>query len=157
MRCLWTNGMPPHPLLRDLLRIFFFFLFPPGIKIFWLDASEPEGFGPLSTNATWSAGSMRDMGSLFTLYWTQVFYDGLKSHGEEDIVMLPRAGWVATWRHGAVLWSGDIGSTMPVLKSQMNIGISAQISGIPWWAWPMHDSSHDSSYAIGARRTRSPH
>ena len=54
---------------------------------------------------------------------TQVFYDGLKSHGEEDIVMLPRAGWVATWRHGAVLWSGDIGSTMSVLKSQMNIGI----------------------------------
>eukprot|EP01047_Picozoa_sp_COSAG01_P035584 COSAG01_NODE_2741_length_7157_cov_10.590677_2_plen_460_part_00 len=47
--------------------------------------------------------------------------------------MLPRAGWVGTWRHGAVLWSGDIGSTMPVLKSQINIGISAQTSAIPWW------------------------
>lgn len=104
-----------------------------GIKIFWLDASEPEGFGPLSTNATWSLGSMRDMGSMFTLYWTQVFYDGLRSHNETDIVMLPRAGWVGTWRHGAVLWSGDIGSTMPVLKSQINIGVSAQTSGIPWW------------------------
>ena len=104
-----------------------------GIKIFWLDASEPEGFGPLSVNASWSAGTMRDMGSLFTLYWTQVFYDGLQGHGETDIVMLPRAGWVGTWRHGAVLWSGDIGSTMPVLKSQVNIGVSAQTSGIPWW------------------------
>jgi alpha-glucosidase (family GH31 glycosyl hydrolase) len=40
------------------------------------------------------------------------------SLGEEDIVMLPRAGWVGTWRHGAVLWSGDIGSTMEVLKSR---------------------------------------
>ena len=47
--------------------------------------------------------------------------------------MLPRAGWVGTWRHGAVLWSGDIGSTMTVLKSQINIGISAQTSAIPWW------------------------
>jgi alpha-glucosidase (family GH31 glycosyl hydrolase) len=104
-----------------------------GIKIFWLDASEPEGFGPLSTNASWAAGDMRDMGSMFTLYWTQAFYDGLQGHGEEDIVMLPRAGWVGTWRHGAVLWSGDIGSTMEVLKSQINIGISAQTSAIPWW------------------------
>ena len=104
-----------------------------GIKIFWLDASEPEGFGQLSTNASWAAGDMRDMGSMFTLYWTQAFYDGLQGHGEEDIVMLPRAGWVGTWRHGAVLWSGDIGSTMEVLKSQVNIGISAQSSAIPWW------------------------
>lgn len=43
-----------------------------GIKIFWLDASEPEGFGPLAVNASWSAGNMRDMGAMFTLYWTQV-------------------------------------------------------------------------------------
>lgn len=32
-----------------------------GIKIFWLDASEPEGFGPLATNASWIAGDMRDV------------------------------------------------------------------------------------------------
>lgn len=104
-----------------------------GIKIFWLDASEPEGFGPLSLNASWQAGTMRDLGSMFTLYWTQAFYDGLQSHGETDIVMLPRSGWVGTWRHGGVLWSGDIGTTMTVLKGQMNIGLSAQMSGIPWW------------------------
>jgi alpha-D-xyloside xylohydrolase len=60
---------------------------------------------------------------------TALRQDGLQSHGEQDIVMLPRAGWVGTWRHGAVLWSGDIGSTMTVLKSQVNIGISAQTSG----------------------------
>lgn len=101
--------------------------------MFWLDASEPEGFGHLALNASWQAGSMRDLASMFTLYWTQVFYDGLRQHNETDIVMLSRASWIGTWRHGAVLWSGDIGSTLEVLKSQVNIGISAQISGIPWW------------------------
>ena len=104
-----------------------------GIKIFWLDADEPVFFGPLSTNASWSLGSMRDMGSLFSLYWTQAFFDGLQEAGEQDAMILSRAGWVGTWRHGAALWSGDIGSTMAVLKSQINIGISAQTSGIPWW------------------------
>jgi alpha-D-xyloside xylohydrolase len=62
-----------------------------------------------------------------------VFHDGLRDAGETDIVMLPRAGWVGTWRWGAALWSGDIGTTMEVLKSQVNIGLSAQASGIPWW------------------------
>jgi hypothetical protein len=39
------------------------------------DASEPEGFGPTTLlNASWAAGNMRDMGSLFTLYWTQAFF-----------------------------------------------------------------------------------
>ena len=98
-----------------------------GIKLFWLDASEPEGFGDLALHASWQAGSMRDLASMFTLYWTQVFYDGLRQHNETDIVMLSRASWIGTWRHGAVLWSGDIGSTLEVLKSQVNIGISAQI------------------------------
>eukprot|EP01052_Picozoa_sp_SAG31_P045823 SAG31_NODE_8525_length_1432_cov_6.571856_2_plen_136_part_00 len=71
----------------------------------------------------------------------QAFFDGLQSHGEEDIVMLPRAGWVGTWRHGAVLWSGDIGSTMTVLKSQVNIGVSAQTSAIPWWTTDVGESA----------------
>ena len=70
---------------------------------------------------------------MFTLYWTQMFYDGLRNHSETDFALLPRAGWVGTWRHGAALWSGDIGGTMEVLKSQVNIGLSAQTSGIPWW------------------------
>ena len=104
-----------------------------GIKIFWLDADEPVFFGPLSVNASWSLGNMRDMGSLFSLYWTQTFFDGLQKAGKQDPMILSRAGWVGTWRHGAALWSGDIGSTMAVLKSQINIGISAQTSGIPWW------------------------
>jgi len=52
---------------------------------------------------------------------------------DAQVSLSARAGWVGTWRHGAVLWSGDIGSTMEVLKSQVNIGLSAQTSGIPWW------------------------
>jgi hypothetical protein len=121
-----------------------------GIKIFWLDASEPEGSAAFAQNASWQLGSMRDIGAMFQLYWTQTFYDGLRSHGETDIVMLPRAGWVGTWRHGAVLWSGDIGSTMEVLKGQVNIGLSAQMSGIPWWTTDVGGykggSSTDPSY-----------
>ena len=97
---------------------------------------------------------MRDMGSMFTLYWTQAFFDGLQGHKETDIVMLPRAGWVGTWRHGAVLWSGDIGSTMEVLKSQVNIGISAQTSAIPWWTTDVSTATVCPSYMSRGRLTQ---
>jgi len=104
-----------------------------GIKIFWLDASEPEGFGGLEKNASWSAGPMQDMGSMFVWYWAQTFHDGLIKSGEKDVIMLPRAGWTGSWRYGAALWSGDIGSTLPVMADQLPTGISAQMSGIGWW------------------------
>jgi len=105
-----------------------------GIKVFWLDASEPEGSGgKFWQNAAWSAGSMRDLGSMFTLYWTQMVKEGLESRGEKDIIMLPRAGWVGTWKNGAVLWSGDIAPTMQVMADQIPTGLSAMMSGIPWW------------------------
>eukprot|EP00463_Aulacantha_scolymantha_P003726 TRINITY_DN461_c0_g1_i2.p1 TRINITY_DN461_c0_g1~~TRINITY_DN461_c0_g1_i2.p1 ORF type:complete len:433 (-),score=81.46 TRINITY_DN461_c0_g1_i2:20-1318(-) len=104
-----------------------------GIKVFWLDASEPEGFGRLEKNASWSAGPMQDMGSMFVWYWSQAFHDGLSQSGEKDIIMLPRAGWTGSWRYGAALWSGDIGSTLPVMADQLPTGISAQMSGIGWW------------------------
>jgi len=104
-----------------------------GIKVFWLDASEPEGFGDQEKNASWSAGAMQDMGSMFVNYWAQTFHDGLRNSGEKDIIMLPRGGWVGSWRYGAALWSGDIGGTLPVMANQVPAGISAQMSGIGWW------------------------
>eukprot|EP01052_Picozoa_sp_SAG31_P045822 SAG31_NODE_8525_length_1432_cov_6.571856_1_plen_117_part_00 len=61
-----------------------------GIKIFWLDASEPEGFGPTEVlNASWAAGNMRDMGSLFTLYWTQVSKRTEPFHSIPDRLPMP--------------------------------------------------------------------
>jgi len=67
------------------------------------------------------------------LYWTQMVKEGLESRGEKDIIMLPRAGWVGTWKNGAVLWSGDIAPTMTVMADQIPTGLSAMMSGIPWW------------------------
>lgn len=124
-----------------------------GIKVFWLDASEPEGFGSLEKNASWSAGPMQDMGSMFVWYWAQTFHDGLRRSGEKDIIMLPRAGWAGSWRYGAALWSGDIQSTMPVMANQFPAGISAQMSGIGWWTTDIGGYSGGNSQDATYRET----
>lgn len=76
-----------------------------GIKIFWLDGSEPEYYNFPQwgqthwQNATWHAGTFAEMGQLFTLYWTQMFADGMRAKGEQPI-LLPRASYAGTWRNG---------------------------------------------------------
>ena len=54
------------------------------------------------------------------MLWPKVFYDGLRSEGEKEgtVMMLPRAGWVGTWKWGGALWTGDIGSTFPILAGK---------------------------------------
>jgi alpha-glucosidase (family GH31 glycosyl hydrolase) len=89
-----------------------------GIRIFWLDGSEPEYFefpawGKVAwKNAEWNGSnlgttdhpSFGEVGQLFTVLWTQMFTDGLtKKNNESSSVMLPRAGYAGSWRTGAGL------------------------------------------------------
>ena len=119
-----------------------------GIRVFWLDGSEPEYFmfpawGKVAwKNAAWKElgidkdrpSSFGEIGQLFTLLWTQMFQDGLmKKNNESASVMLPRAGYAGSWRTGAGIWSGDIWCTFDVLQSQFRAGLSAQTSGFGLW------------------------
>ena len=111
-----------------------------GIELFWLDSTEPELFnfpqwGQVHwQNATFGngtfaeGGTFAEMGMMFTLYWTQMFADGVRALGAPP-VLLPRASYAGTQRHGAALWSGDIHCTWPVLQTQVRTGLSAQTSG----------------------------
>ena len=59
--------------------------------------------------------------------WPKLFADGLRAAGETEFATLPRAGWIGTWKHAASLWTGDIGSTMPVLAVAVKTMLSAQV------------------------------
>ena len=49
-----------------------------------------------------------------------------------QVVTLPRAGWIGTWKWGASLWTGDIGSTLPILADAVKTILSAQATGFAW-------------------------
>jgi len=80
-----------------------------------------------SSNWSWA-----DSGALFDVQWPKVFHDGLVSEGESEVVTLPRAGWIGTWKYGGSLWTGDIGSTFPILATQIKTILSAQLTGFAW-------------------------
>ena len=67
-------------------------------------------------------------------YWhTQSLFDGLRSEGQDDVIMLTRSAWAGMQRFGAALWSGDTQSTFASLKVSVQAGLSVQLSGIAWW------------------------
>ena len=104
-----------------------------GIKVFWLDAIEPEMVNYDHDNVRYHAGNGLEVGCLYPMQQQQAFYEGMKSVGEKDIITLGRAGFAGSQRFGAAIWSGDIHSTWEDLQQQVRAGLNIGLSGIPWW------------------------
>ncbi len=104
-----------------------------GIKVWWLDAIEPEMVAYDHDNVRYHAGNGLEVGCLYPLYQQQALYEGMKSAGEREVITLGRAGFAGSQRFGAAIWSGDIHSTWADLQQQVRAGLNIGLSGIPWW------------------------
>jgi alpha-D-xyloside xylohydrolase len=104
-----------------------------GIKVFWLDAIEPELAVYDHDNVRYHAGNGLEVGCIYPLMQQRAIYDGMKSAGEKEIITLGRAGFAGSQRFGAAIWSGDIHSTWEDLQQQVRAGLNIAMSGIPWW------------------------
>ena len=104
-----------------------------GIRIFWLDACEPEirPFDP--ENMLFELGSGDEVGCIYPMLHQMGFYEGMQAAGQREIINLCRSAWAGSQRYGAAVWSGDIDSTFPALKRQVAAGLNMVMSGIPWW------------------------
>ena len=96
-----------------------------GVKAFWLDETDFMKHGL-------SCGPSEYCGRMWLIGWMQTFGDGLLAEKETPL-LLTRGWWAGAQRFGGVLWSSDIFSTFTELKAQVPEGISASMSGIPWW------------------------
>src|ERR1051326_2589967 len=104
-----------------------------GIKVWWLDAIEPELVPADYDNARYHAGNGAEVGGIYPMCQQQAFYDGMKAAGETEIITLGRAAFAGSQRYGAAMWSGDIHSTWDDLRQQVRAGLNTGLSGIPWW------------------------
>lgn len=104
-----------------------------GIKVWWLDAIEPEMVAYDHDNVRYHAGNGLEVGCLYPLCQQQALFEGMKSAGETEIISLGRAGFAGSQRFGAAIWSGDIHSTWEDLQQQVRAGLNIGLSGIPWW------------------------
>jgi alpha-D-xyloside xylohydrolase len=104
-----------------------------GIKVWWLDACEPEINPRDYENMLYSIGSGAEVGCIYPMMNQKTFFDGMRAEGEEDIVLLSRSAWAGSQRYGTAVWSGDIETTFESLREQVKAGLNIGMSGIPWW------------------------
>jgi alpha-D-xyloside xylohydrolase len=108
-------------------------LYDQGIKLFWLDACEPELVPVDHDSIRYHLGSGPEVGMLYPLMHQRTFYEGLQKAGETEILTLSRSAWAGSQRFGAAVWSGDIPSTFDSLRRQIVAGLNIGLSGIVWW------------------------
>ena len=104
-----------------------------GIKVWWLDACEPEIRPRDPENLRFHIGNGLAVMNIYPLLHERAFYEGMRAEGEEEIITLCRSGWAGSQRYAACLWSGDIQSTFEALQAQVRAGLNIAMSGIPWW------------------------
>jgi alpha-D-xyloside xylohydrolase len=105
-----------------------------GIKLFWLDACEPELRPGHVDNLRLAGGPGRESLNRYPADHARMIYDGMRAAGEEHVVTLVRSAWAGSQQWGAFLWSGDIPATFLSLAAQVRAGLNAGLSGIPWWS-----------------------
>lgn len=104
-----------------------------GIKVWWLDAIEPEMSNYDHSNVCYHEGSGSEVGCIYPFRQQQALFEGMQEAGESEVLTLGRAAFAGSQRFGAALWSGDIHSTWEDLRQQVCAGLNTAMSGIPWW------------------------
>ena len=104
-----------------------------GVRVFWLDADEPELMPMHAENIRFALGTGPEVMNIYPLLHQQAFYDGMQAAGQQEVINLSRSAWAGTQRYGAAVWSGDIRSRFEVLRAQIPAGLNIAMSGIPWW------------------------
>lgn len=104
-----------------------------GIRIFWLDACEPQIRPQHLDNVRMGIGNMEEVGSAYPFLHQKGFYEGMRAEGQEDVLNLCRSAWAGSQRYGAAVWSGDIDSTFEAFREQIPAGLNMAMSGFPWW------------------------
>ncbi|VEG27836.1 glycoside hydrolase family 31 protein [Actinomyces howellii] len=104
-----------------------------GVRVWWLDACEPELNPCHPTNLSFHSGPGAAVVNTYPRDNARLFFEGNRETGEPGTVLLCRSAWAGQARYGAAVWSGDIPPTWESLAVQVRAGLSIAIAGIPWW------------------------
>lgn len=104
-----------------------------GVRIFWLDEAEPEYKVYDFDHFRYYAGSNAQIGNMYPVMYAKTFFEGMQKEGQENILNLLRCAWAGSQKYGALVWSGDIGTTFASMRNQIAAGLNMGLAGITWW------------------------
>ncbi|MGH9607573.1 MAG: TIM-barrel domain-containing protein [Terracidiphilus sp.] len=116
-------------------------LFVKGIDAWWMDATEPDLLPSPPTlegqrthmNPTFLGTGSRMLNG-YALENSKGVYTGQREAApNQRVFILTRSGFAGIQRYSTAIWSGDTTSTWTAMAKQIDAGLGASISGLPWW------------------------
>jgi alpha-D-xyloside xylohydrolase len=108
-----------------------------GVRVWWLDACEPEVNPGHPANLTFYSGPGAQVAGIYPRDNARMFAEGMAAAAVDpqdgETVLLCRSAWAGQQQYSAAVWSGDIPATWESLRQQVRAGLSIAIAGIPWW------------------------
>jgi alpha-D-xyloside xylohydrolase len=104
-----------------------------GVRVWWLDACEPEIEPGDHGNLVYHAGPGAEVTGIYPRDNARMFAEGMAAAGDAETVLLCRSAWAGQQQYSAAVWSGDIPATWDSLRRQVRAGLSIGVAGIPWW------------------------
>jgi len=108
-----------------------------GILGHWADLGEPEDFSPDARYHGFPRLGLhahQDVHDAYNLEWLASIARGYaRHHDSQRPFMLSRSGTAGIQRFGAGMWSGDIGSNLSSLATQLDVQMHMAFSGIDYF------------------------
>lgn len=122
---------PTVPAARELLSARYARLAEQGVDGFWIDLGEPERVPAEARFGPWSEEAFHNS---FNLEWAKLVRAGFQRGrpGKRPFI-LSRSGFTGITGLGVSTWSGDVPATWKGLRDQLPLGLSASLSGLPFW------------------------
>ncbi len=110
-------------------------------RAYLLDDLGVDGFKTDGGEHLWGASTRffdgrggDELWNLYPLLYTQAYYEFSTRHRGGDALLFSRAGFAGSQAFPAH-WAGDENSTWEAFRASILGGLSAGISGIPFWSW----------------------
>lgn len=107
-----------------------------GAKVWWLDGCEPEvPLDEMDEKQIMTAdGPLKERVLAYPLLHARTFYEGQRSIDKNSrVISFARSTFAGAQKYGVCVWSGDVGHDFAALRSQIAAGLSAAVSGLPFW------------------------
>lgn len=112
-------------------------------RAYLLDELGVDGFKTDGGEHLWSTGAQffdgrtgADLWNEYPQRYTAAYYDFVAEKRGGDGLTFSRAGFVGSQRSPAH-WAGDENSTWDAFRASIRAGLSAGISGLPFWGWDL--------------------
>ena len=114
-----------------------------GVDATWMDGTEVETrsachdqramIRDIKENGINAMGDFTRYLNCYTLLTTKGCYEGQRATSNKRVFTLTRSAWAGQQRYAALSWSGDTTASWNRLKEDIVGGLSASLSGLPYW------------------------